>query len=337
MICLTLTFLTSCTQKNEKGKFSANSFEYFDTVSVITGYADNQEEFDEISKRVFEELGEYHRLYSIYHRFDGLENLCTVNDLHDGDHRTVTVDKRIIDLLLYAREVYDLTNGMVNVAMGSVLSLWHDYRTVGMDDPINAQTPPEEALKAAAEHTDIGNMIIDVDNSTVTLTDPEMKLDVGAIAKGYATEQIAKGLEKDGIHGYVLNFGGNVRVIGAKGDGQPWTVGIENPTGGDYLEYLSLTDSSVVTSGSYQRYYIVNGKRYHHIIDPTTLFPAEGFTSVSILCNDSGLADALSTALFCMSRDEGKALIESVPDSEAMWVTEDGDIITTSGWGSFSK
>ena len=116
VICLTLTFLASCTQKKEKSKFSANSFEYFDTVSVITGYADNQEEFDEISKRVFEELGEYHRLYSIYHRFDGLENLCTVNDLRDGEHRTVTVDKRIIDLLLYAREVYDLTNTTVSAA-----------------------------------------------------------------------------------------------------------------------------------------------------------------------------------------------------------------------------
>jgi thiamine biosynthesis lipoprotein len=130
-------------------------------------------------------------LYSIYHRFDGIENLCTVNETVNGAHRTVTVDKRIIDMLIYAKEMHEKTNGVMNIAMGSVLSLWHNYRTVGKDNPNEAALPPMEELKTASQHTDISNLIIDEVNNTVTLTDPLMTLDVGAIAKGYAVERVA--------------------------------------------------------------------------------------------------------------------------------------------------
>ena len=311
--------------------------DYFDTVITITGYQYTQEDFDAVSKEVLDLLGEYHRLYTIYHRFDGLENLCTLNELVDGEHRTVTVDCRIIDLLIYAKEMYTLTDGIMNIAMGSVLSLWHDYRTIGMDNPTEASLPPMNKLLSAAEHTDIEKMVIDEENCTVTLTDPLMKLDVGAIAKGYATERVALHLEQKGVTGYVLNVGGNVRTIGAKADGDNWTIGIENPDGEEYLAYLSLKGQSVVTSGSYQRFYYVDGKAYHHIIHPDTLMPAENFTSVSIVCNNSGLGDALSTDLFCLSYEQGKTLIETISDAEAMWVTKDGNTTYSSGWKNFEK
>lgn len=311
--------------------------DYFDTVTTIVGYENTEEEFNAVADEILALLGEYHELYTIYHRFDGLENLCTINDLTDGEHRTVTVDKRIIDMLLYARDMYDTTGGVVNVAMGSVLSLWHNYRAIGMDDPANASLPPMEKLKSAAEHTDISKLVIDRNNSTVTLTDPLMKLDVGAVAKGYATEQIARYLEERGITGYVLNVGGNIRAVGGKADGTPWTVGIENPLGEDYLAYLEISDKSVVTSGSYQRFYYVDGKPYHHIIHPDTLMPAEGFVSVSVVCEDSGFGDALSTALFCMTQEEGLSLVESLPDVEAMWVTDNGEMTVSSGWNNYVK
>ena len=311
--------------------------DYFDTVITITGYEYTQEDFDAVSKEALDLLGEYHRLYTIYHRFDGLENLCTINELVDGEHRTVTVDRRIIDLLIYAKEMYTLTVGIMNIAMGSVLSLWHDYRTIGMDNPTEASLPPMNKLLSAAEHTDIEKMVIDEENCTVTLPDPLMKLDVGAISNGYATERVALHLEQKGITGYVLNVGGNVRTIGAKADGDNWTIGIENPDGEEYLAYLSLNGQSVVTSGSYQRFYYVDGKAYHHIIHPDTLMPAENFTSVSIVCNNSGLGDALSTALFCLSYEQGKTLIETISDAEAMWVAKDGNITYSSGWKNFEK
>ena len=310
--------LTSCNKANEKQQYSAYSMDCFDTVITIVGYEDSKEKFDEVADSVLAELQEYHRLYTIYHRFDGLENLCTINELVDGEHRTVKVDKRIVDMLLYAKEMYYLTDGTVNVAMGSVLSLWHNYRSIGMDDPKNASLPPMEKLKDAALHMDIESIVIDEENCTVTITDPLTKLDVGAIAKGYATEQVARRLEEQGVTGYVLNVGGNVRTIGSKKDDIPWTVGLENPDGGEYIEYLHLAGQSVVTSGSYQRFYYVDGKNYHHIIHPETLMPAEGYLSVSVICEDSGLGDALSTALFCMEQEKGLSLVEAMSGVEVL-------------------
>ncbi|MBR7185138.1 MAG: FAD:protein FMN transferase [Clostridia bacterium] len=329
--------LSACAPQEQKNRYSAYSMDYFDTVITVVGYEETKEDFDAVADEILAQFAEYHRLYSIYHRFEGLENLCTVNELVDGAHRTVTVDQRIIDLLLYAKEMYTLTDGVVNVAMGSVLSLWHNYRTLGKDDPANAALPPPERLRAAAEHTDIDNMIIDEEQRTVTLTDPLMLLDVGAVAKGYAVERVARDLEARGVTGYVLNVGGNVRAIGGKPDGQQWTVGIEDPEREDYFAYLQLSREAVVTSGSYQRYYYVDGKAYHHIIHPDTQMPAEGFLSVSVICADSGMGDALSTALFCLPLEDGLALIESMPEVEAMWITEDRVKTVSSGWNSYVK
>ena len=335
-LCLlvTCTLFPSCKRPVER--FSAHAFDYFDTVTTVTGYADSRESFDEVAEQILEELGEYHRLFTIYHRFDGMENLCTVNELVNGQHRTVTVDRRIVDLLLYAKETYAQTNGRVNIAMGSVLSIWHEYREEGMDDPASAKLPPMDRLSAAAAHTDIENLLIDEAACTVTLADPQMTLDVGAIAKGYAVEMVARTMEQKGITGYVLNVGGNVRAVGGKPDGTGWTAGIEDPLGGEeYIAYLTLTDRSLVTSGSYQRYYLVDGTRYHHIIHPDTLMPAEGFVSVSVLTHHSGNGDALSTALFCMSLEEGMALIASLPDTEAQWILSDGTRKVSDGWNAY--
>ncbi len=332
-LALLCPMLASC--KQEKQKFNEYSFEYFDTVTTVTGYAVDQAEFDSVSHEILRLLGEYHRLFDIYHRYDGMENLCTINELKDGAHRTVRVDKRIVEMLLYAKEMYALTGGKTNVAMGSVLAIWHDYRTDGMDEPQNAKLPPMEALQQAAAHTDIEKLVIDEQNCTVTLTDPGMRLDVGAIAKGYAVEMVAREMEQKGISGYVINVGGNVRTIGAKPDGSGWTVGIENPDGEEYLAYLTLCGQTLVTSGSYQRYYLVDGQRYHHIIDPATLMPSTQFVSVSVICEHSGMADALSTALFCMSYEQGAALVESIQGVEAMWLDLNGEKLYSSGFSAF--
>ena len=337
-VMLCVPALSSC--KKTSAKYTKYSFDYFDTVTTVTGYAESQAEFESIAADVLAQLGEYHKLYTIYHRYEGIENLCTVNELVNGAHRTVAVDRRIIDLLLYAKEMYEKTGGKVNIAMGSVLSIWHDYRAEGSDEPWNAKLPPMEALLEAAKHTDINNILIDEDASTVTLTDPLMRLDVGAVAKGYAVEMVARSLEEQGITGYVLNVGGNVRTVGAKGDGTPWTVGIENPredAEDPYFAYLSLAGESLVTSGSYQRYYVVDGKQYHHIIDPDTLMPAEGYLSVSVVGGSSADGDALSTALFCMIPAEGLALVESLPDTEVLWVMSDGSRQQSSGFDKYTK
>lgn len=333
LLLIQCLLLSSCGSK--KQKYSEYSFDLFDTVTNVTGYAESKAEFDEVSALVISELREYHCLFDIYKRYDGMENLCTINELVDGAHRTVKVDSRIIDMLVYAKEMYERTGGKVNVAMGSVLSIWHEYRSAGINEPWAAELPPMEKLEKAAEHTDISSLVIDRENGTVTITDPEARLDVGAIAKGYAVEMAARMLEEKGITGYFINVGGNVRAVGAKADGEPWMVGIENPVESDndqYVAYLTLSDGSLVTSGSYQRYYVVGGKRYHHIIDPATLMPSEGLLSVSILCESSAMGDALSTALFCMDLESGIALIESIDGVEAMWVLPNGKTERSSGF-----
>jgi thiamine biosynthesis lipoprotein len=333
--CLALSFC-----RKQPKKYTSHSFDYFDTVTSVTGYARSEEEFNAVCADIFAMLAEYHRLYTVYERYEGMENLCTVNELTNGSHRTVQVDERIIDLLLYAKEMHEKTRGNVNIAMGSVLSVWHEYREKGLDDPKNAALPPMDTLEQAALHTDIDLVEIDRENGTVTLPDPAMRLDVGAIAKGYAVEMIAQALEANGTGSYLLNVGGNVRTVGSKPDGSPWLIGIENPdeyADDPYAEYISLAGESVVTSGSYQRYYFVDGKNYHHIIDPETLMPAEGYLSVSVICKSSAEGDALSTALFCMSLEEGLALIDSTEGAEAMWILSDGEKHYSKGFDTYIK
>ena len=315
-------------EENPKTQYKSYAWSYFDTVTTIQGYAHSEEEFDAVVKDIYAELDQYHKLYDIYNLYEGVSNLRTINKLYKGEHKVVTVDRKIIDMLLYAKDLYVKTNGEMNIAMGSVLSIWHEYRSDAIDNHYGVgELPPMEELEEAAKHTDINNLIIDEENSTVYISDPQMTLDVGAIAKGYAVEMIARMLEAKGITGYVINVGGNIRTIGTKGNGEKWLAGIEAPSDDfdeAYLAYIGLNGQAIVTSGSYQRYYIVDGTRYHHIIDPETLMPSDYYTSVSVICNNSAQGDALSTALFCMPIDDGLALINSLGDVEAMWLLTDG-------------
>lgn len=332
-----LSLLTSC----GKISYQSSSGEYFDTHSLIVGYEDNKFAFDAMSNRIFGMLEEYHRLFDIYNEYEGINNLCTVNKLFDGEHKEIRVDRKIIDMLLFSKEMYTLTEGRVNIAMGSVLSIWHDYRTEGLKIGGIAKIPPMDRLTEAAEHTDINDLVIDEENSTVYLRDPKMTLDVGAIAKGYAVEMIAKTIEAEGITGYALNVGGNLRVIGPKVGDEPWNTAVENPDVNDYenpyICYLKITNEAVVTSGSYQRYYIVDGIQYHHIIDKNTLMPSKGLLSVTVICKSSALADALSTALFCMTVEEGQDLVNSLDSVEALWVDEGGKLYYSDNFDNYKS
>ena len=330
---------TACEPKPKLNKFNEYYFDYFDTATTIIGYEESQEDFDVVCAEIENLLKEYHQLFTIYNRYEGINNITTINDLTDGKHNVVTVDQRIIDMLTFSKEMYNKTNGNVNIAMGSVLKIWHIYRNQGLSDPVNAQLPPMEKLREAAEHTDINNLIIDDENNTVYLADPQMSLDVGAIAKGYAAEKIAQHLEEMGVTGYLLNLGGNVRTIGMANDNK-WNVGIENPDTENeevpFIEYLRASGESIVTSGSYQRFYVVNGEPYHHIIDPITLMPGTKYRSVSVITDDSGLGDAMSTALFLMDYEEGKKLVDSVDNVEVMWVMNDGEQRYSDGFKAYT-
>ncbi|MEG2252374.1 MAG: FAD:protein FMN transferase, partial [Clostridia bacterium] len=222
-----------------------------------------------LAQDIHDELLNYHQLYDIYNAYENINNLYTVNQ--QAATAPVQVEQRLMDLLVFAKEMYKLTDGRVNVAMGSVLSIWHDYRTSGMDDPQSAVLPPMEQLTEAAKHTNIDDLVLDTENLTVAFRDPALKLDVGAVGKGYAVERVAQLLIERGVTNALLSIGGNVRTIGTHADGTDFRVAVENPdkhAENQTLLTLNLHDLSLVTSGSYQRYYTVAGKAYHHIIDP---------------------------------------------------------------------
>lgn len=338
-LTLALLLNTAACGKQELTRYEATFLQLFDTKTTIVAYTNDKEKFAQHSKLIYDTLNEYHQLYDIYNSYEGINNIKTIND--NAGKAPVKVDKRIIDLLKFSKEWYERTDGKVNVAFGAVLRIWHDYRERGMQDPDSAELPPMERLEEAARHTDINKMIINEEESTVYLADPEMSIDVGAVAKGYAAEQVSRIAFEAGFKSGLISVGGNVRAIGAKGAGQdPWNVGIQNPEEDQdqpNLHILNITDASLVTSGIYERYYTVDGTNYHHIIDPDTLFPSVGYKSVSILCRDSGMADALSTAVFNMDIDQGMRLIESLDGAEAFWVLSDGEFRYTSHFRDYIR
>lgn len=324
---------------NKKERYSSSFLDLFDTASTVLAYDTDQEAFDTHFQQFHQRLEEYDRLYDIYNSYDGINNLYTLNEkAKDGP---VKVDSRIIDLLEYCKYVYELSGGKTNVCFGSVLSIWHDSREYGVNNPEDASLPDMEELKAAAEHTDINSLEIDKENSTVYFSDPELRLDVGAVAKGYAVQQACKWAKDNLWTSAAVSIGGNICTFGYKNDDGKtlWNIGIENPdtNAEDYLVNVEITDLSVVTSGDYQRYYTVDGKKYCHIINPETLMPSEYVSSVSVICEDSALGDALSTTLFNMPIDEGLEFIEKTENAEAVWVDKDYNETYSSGFKSYIK
>lgn len=330
-LILAVLLLTGCSAPapaaDTKEQYTATFLNLFDTVTTIIGRAESEEAFREMTQGIHDDLLRYHQLFDIYNDYEGVNNIKTVND--NAGIAPVQVDKAIIDLLMDCKDYYELTNGRVNVMMGSVLYLWHQARNDGINDPQNAKLPNMEDLQAASGHIGFDLLVIDEAASTVYITDPDARLDVGAVAKGWATQKAAENAPS----GMLISVGGNVCATGPKlADGTPWVIGIQDPDASDKnLHTVFVTKNSVVTSGDYQRTYWVEGKPYHHIIDPDTLMPAAYWRSVSIVCPDSGLADALSTALFLMDEAQGRELAEKC-GAEVLWVDGAGQEFMTSGF-----
>ena len=341
VVCV-LLFFTGCnppSPSTEEPKTQSKTFyEYFDTECAVFSYLGDQKAFSENAEFVRLELEKYHRLFDIYFSYAGVTNLNTLNKT--AKNAPVAVSDELFAFLVYAKEMYSLTNGKVNIAMGAVLSIWHDVREIIEEDPTLAVLPTKEQLEEANLHTNIEDLILDAENKTVYYADAKMKLDVGALAKGYACEKIAEKLMARGVTSYVLNFGGNMRAIGTKVYGNGWVTGIRNPFRNEnpFVLRMILKDASLVTSGDYQRYFVYEGVKYHHIIDPETLYPTTYFTSVSILTEDSALADALSTAFFCMPRESSLLVIEALKKEgitvDVLWVGSSGEIFMTDGFSS---
>lgn len=321
--CLVLSALVSCNPPDSpvtsSGRKNRVVYDYFDTVAVLYDYSDDSRETFEANFDAFcDELEICHKLFDIYNEYEGVPNVATVNKNAGGG--AVKVDKRLIDLLVFAKEMYVKTDGAVNVAMGAVLEIWHDYRTEGKS------VPSSEILLEAGKHCDINDVIIDEKASTVRLADSEMSLDLGAVAKGYAIDLAASVLRGRGADSYVVDVGGNLYAIGKKPDGTPFKTGVTNPHSADFAAYIQLENGAVATSGDYERFYVVGGVRYHHIINHVTLYPSDYYSALSVCTESAALSDALSTALFNLPKSRAEQLVQSFSVRHAVFIDKNGAI-----------
>lgn len=332
---LVAIFVSSFCSCEQKVKHTTERFDCFDTFSTFTSYCDRQQfifyttEFDSI-------LTQYHQLFDIYNSYEGVVNLKILNE--QAISSPITVSQELFDALKLGKELYDTTCGKCNVAIGALTSIWHDARTHSTNHPESAYIPSDEAINEALLHTDINSLVLDEEELTVFYSDPELSLDFGAIAKGYVASVLYERFTELECDNFLINLGGNVVSHGVKPQNEPWLIKIENPFEDKslgYNEVVELKHTTVVTSGSYQRYFTYNEKKYSHIIDTSSGYPADVFTSVSIQApsDSSALADALSTALFCMSYDEGLSLAEKLENVEVLWIFKDGSHKATSNFG----
>ncbi len=294
---------TGCQARAEKR--TIEYYDLFDTITSLTLYGCSEEQTEQVRKELYELLLTFHQETDIYDTYPDVASFKALNDA--AGRSPVKMSARQMEFLSFCQQAYEISDGKVNVMIGSLTSLWHEARDAGV-------LPEEEDLLAASDHVSMDALVLDEAASTARILDPLASLDVGALAKGYAGNLAMDYLASQGIENYLLSLGGNICVHGAPlGTGRDeFVVGIQDPAAADgsYSDTVKLSGGCVVTSGDYQRYIEVDGVRYHHIIDPDTLYPCTLHHSVTIICDDSAMADLLSTAVFLMDEASGRALAE---------------------------
>lgn len=332
-----IAFNTPSTQPSNNQTYSNMSMGDFNTILSFNAYGVDQDRGASQFETVSTMFSQFNDLMDIYNDYPGIANIKTIND--NAGKQPVVVDESIFEMLQLSKQLYELSDGEFDITMGAVFSIWHHYREEGLVLNSNDQlapVPSNEELQAVSACRGWDHIILDESNHSVYIDDPCVSLDVGGIAKGFATEKIRVELAGSVDNGAIINAGGNTALVHSKPDGSPWRVGIADPdASSNSILVLSLpADLSVVTSGDYERYYVgEDGNRYAHIIDPQTLYPPTYWRSVSIITTNGAIADGLSTILFTMNYEDGLAVLEkakSVFDLdylEAVWLADDGEVI----------
>jgi thiamine biosynthesis lipoprotein len=242
--------------------------------------------------------------------------------------QAVAVHPDTMKTLKRALRFAELSGGAFDPTVGPLVKLWN----IGSG---NERIPGEDEIARALALINWRDVVVDEDAGTVLLARPGMSLDLGAIAKGYAADEAAGIIAASGIERALIDLGGNILIHGAKEDGSPWRVGIQNPEAGRgaYIGVAEVAgNKTLVTSGVYERFFESGGRRYHHILSTLTGYPVEsGLLSVTVISDNSMNADALSTSLFALGYEKGLALVESVANTEAVFVFEDHSIRGSSG------
>ena len=319
-------FLTGCAERREaaqkmlenqkmENRHEATSFA-MDTIMTFTVI---HEDGDELIIDAEQEIRRLENLLSITLKDSDVSKINAA-----AGKEPVEIEKDTMTLLETGKNLGAMTGGAFDIAISPVVKAW------GFTEEEH-HVPTQAELDALLPLTDADDVIHE--KGTAYLQKEGMAIDLGGITKGYASDKVAALLKGKGVESAILSLGGNVYGIGRKPDGTKWEVALANPLdANDYCGLISIEDQAVVTSGGYQRYFEENGKKYHHIIDPATGYPAEsGLLSVTIISESGTEADVFSTALFVMGLEKALDFWQEYGGFEAIFVTEAGEVIATEG------
>ena len=272
-------------------------------------------------EKVFDEFDRLDRLLSVWH---AESDVSRING--EAARAPVQVSAETFEVLRTAKQVGEWTGGKFDVTFGALSGLWK------FDHDQDNRIPRRDQVRARLPDIDFRAIELNVNSGTVFLPRTGMRLHLGGIGKGYAVDRAASILRAAGINDFLIQAGGDLYASGARSD-RPWRAAIRDPRGpvDRFFAAMNLRDETFSTSGDYERYFIRDGRRYHHILDPDTGEPAAGCRSVTIVARQAMLADALSTGVFVLGPQAGMALIEKLPDVEGVIVTDSNAVMVSSG------
>jgi len=272
-------------------------------------------------EKAFDEFDRLDRLLSVWKPGSDVLRLNA-----EAGHAPVQVSPETLEVLRTARQVSEWTGGKFDVTFGALSGLWK------FDQDQDDQIPRPADVRARLPEVDFTAVELNGARGTAYLSRPGTRVHLGGIGKGYAVDRAAAILRADGISDFLIQAGGDLYASGTRGD-RPWRAGIRDPRGpvDRIFAAMNLHDETFSTSGDYERYFIRDGRRYHHILDPDEGVPARGCRSVTIVARQGVLADALSTGVFVLGPRTGMALIEKLPDVEGVIVTESNEVLVSSG------
>lgn len=286
---------------------------------------------------IYDEITDKEIFQRIFDRIMDIEYRMTINDEYpeseiiqlneSAGKEAVKLSMDTFFVLEKAKYYSEISQGNFDITVGPIVKLWN----IGSE---NARVPSEGEIAEKLPLVNHHELILDRDNLSAKLNQENMIVDLGAIAKGYAADEAAKILKEAGIQHAIINLGGNVLAINTKPDGSLWRLGLQDPyePRGTSMGVVLLNDQTLVSSGTYERYFEEDGKTYHHLLDPKTGYPGDNeLVSVSIVTKQSIDADALSTGTFLLGLEEGRKLIEELSDTEAIFITADKKVYVTSG------
>jgi thiamine biosynthesis lipoprotein len=317
ILFLTSLLLFSCSNKERIYKKSRISM---DTIVAITVVSGSEDRADRAIDAAFSRIDALDKTLNF---FSDTSELSRINA--EAGSAPVAVSPETVEVIAKAIDTSAKTEGAFDVTVGPEIALW---------DFVAKKMPDEKTVKERLPLVNYRNMVVDREKSTVFLAKGGMRADLGAIAKGYAADRAVEELKRQGIRAGLVAVAGDIRAFGLKPDGSGWKVGIRDPRAGgkadEILATVELRDMAVSTSGDYERYFIKDGIRYHHILDPKTGYPAAGCRSVTVLAKEGADTDSFSTGIFVLGPEKGMKVLERM-GFEGMIIDKDGRVFTTPG------